>query len=61
MNFESDAIGKKAGLFADWLQLLRNFDLQIIYPAKPWQNTNYSLFIQEKMWMRVTEAETKDA
>ena len=46
-----------------WLtveQLLRNFDLQIIYPAQPWQSLNYSLFVQEKMWVRVTEAKLTD-
>ncbi|KAK3349723.1 cytochrome P450 [Lasiosphaeria hispida] len=43
-----------------FVQLLRNFDLQIIYPAAPWQSTNYSLFVQEKMWVRVTEAGPTD-
>ncbi|OLN81430.1 Pisatin demethylase 24 [Colletotrichum chlorophyti] len=37
-------------------QLLRNFDFQIINPAKPWHSVNYNLFMQDEFWVKVTEA-----
>lgn len=36
-------------------QLLRDFDFQIIYPSKPWSSFNFNLFMQNEMWVRVTE------
>ncbi|KAI1085034.1 cytochrome P450 [Whalleya microplaca] len=37
-------------------ELLRTFDFQVVYPAKPWDSLSYNVFIEENMWMKVTEA-----
>lgn len=37
------------------LQLLRDFDFQIINPKKPWVESQSHLFMINDMWMRVTE------
>ncbi|KAK3337772.1 cytochrome P450 monooxygenase [Cercophora scortea] len=38
-----------------YVELLRAFDFQIVYPARPWTSVNKSLWIQQDMWVRVTE------
>lgn len=37
------------------LQLLRDFDFQLIYPKTPWTERQYSVFLIRNMWTRVTE------
>ncbi|KAK3695739.1 cytochrome P450 monooxygenase [Podospora appendiculata] len=38
-----------------YVELLRVFDFQIVYPARPWTSVNRSLWLQQDMWVRVTE------
>ncbi|WYZ40986.1 hypothetical protein EsH8_IV_001327 [Colletotrichum jinshuiense] len=40
-----------------FVELLRNFDFQIIDPTKPWHSVNFNLFMQDEFWVKVTEAE----
>ncbi|KAI3545263.1 cytochrome P450 [Colletotrichum abscissum] len=37
------------------IQLLRNFEFQILDPAKPWHSVNHNLFMQDNFWVKVTE------
>jgi hypothetical protein len=37
------------------VQLLRNFDFEVVDPAKPWNSGNVGLWIQHGLWVRVTE------
>ncbi|KAI1487754.1 BcABA1, cytochrome P450 monooxygenase [Biscogniauxia mediterranea] len=39
-----------------FFELMRNFDFQLVNPMKPWDCLSYSQFIDENMWVRVTEA-----
>ncbi|EXJ66480.1 uncharacterized protein A1O5_10632 [Cladophialophora psammophila CBS 110553] len=38
-----------------FVELLRNFDIQIMYPHSPIKTFNVNLFLQSDMWVRVTE------
>ncbi|KXJ85669.1 cytochrome P450 [Microdochium bolleyi] len=38
-----------------YIQLLRNFDFQLIDPSKPMTTSNYGIFVQEGMWLRITD------
>ncbi|CCF37553.1 cytochrome P450 [Colletotrichum higginsianum] len=38
-----------------YVELLRNFDFQIMDPAKPWHSVNFNLFMQDNFWVKVTE------
>ncbi|KAF9875337.1 cytochrome p450 [Colletotrichum karsti] len=40
-----------------YVELLRRFDLQIVYPGRAWNSVNHNLFIQKEFWVRVTEVE----
>lgn len=37
------------------IQLLRNFDFYIANPRKPWDSRCYTVYVEENMWVRVTE------
>ena len=37
-------------------QLIRCFDFQLADPAKPWDSLSYTVFLEENMWVKVTEA-----
>lgn len=39
------------------MQMLRNFDFQIINPERPWHSVNHQLFMQSDFWVKVTETE----
>jgi hypothetical protein len=45
------------------LQLLRDFDFQLVNPAQPWKSVNYNLFFQSDMWVSVAlrEGESQTA
>lgn len=36
-----------------FVELLRQFDFQVVYPQKPWESVNYAVFLQKKMWVSV--------
>ncbi|KAF6812059.1 cytochrome p450 [Colletotrichum sojae] len=38
-----------------YVEMLRNFDFQIINPEKPWHSVNHQLFMQSDFWVKVTE------
>ncbi|KAJ9144220.1 Cytochrome p450 [Pleurostoma richardsiae] len=38
-----------------FVELLRNFDFQLVYPTRPWTSINHNLFLQKDMWVSVTE------
>ncbi|KAK4182383.1 Pisatin demethylase [Podospora australis] len=38
-----------------FVELLRRYDFQVMYPKTPIKETNYSVVFHEDMWMRVTE------
>ncbi|KAI1389815.1 cytochrome P450 [Hypoxylon trugodes] len=38
-----------------YVELLRNFDFQLIDPRNPMQSTNRNMFFQKGMWVKVTE------
>ncbi|KAK1623773.1 cytochrome P450 [Colletotrichum phormii] len=38
-----------------FFELLRNFDFQIMDPAKPWHSVNHNMFMQDNFWVKVTE------
>ncbi|KAF2731743.1 cytochrome P450 [Polyplosphaeria fusca] len=40
-----------------FVELLRHFDLELMNPGQPWRSVNFNLFMQDQMWMRVTERE----
>ncbi|KAK3372602.1 cytochrome P450 [Podospora didyma] len=42
-----------------FVELLRNFDFQLMNPTHPWRQVNYVLFMQRDMWVRVTARENK--
>ncbi|KAK4184486.1 Pisatin demethylase [Podospora australis] len=37
-----------------FVELLRHFDFQLVYPYEPWKSVNYNLFLQHDMWVTVT-------
>ncbi|KAI0130500.1 pisatin demethylase [Xylariales sp. AK1849] len=41
-----------------FFELLRVFDFQLANPTKPWESRSYSVFVEENMWVKVTEAGT---
>ncbi|KAF3019341.1 hypothetical protein E8E14_010372 [Neopestalotiopsis sp. 37M] len=40
-----------------FFELLRAFDFQLINPTNPWKSRSYSVFVEEEMWVKVTESE----
>ncbi|KAI4592647.1 hypothetical protein KJ359_010549 [Pestalotiopsis sp. 9143b] len=40
-----------------FFELLRAFDFQLINPTNPWKSRSYSVFVEENMWVKVTESE----
>ncbi|KAJ5655537.1 hypothetical protein N7507_007487 [Penicillium longicatenatum] len=38
-----------------FVELLRRFDFELIYPGDPWKTQNFTLFMQKEMWVRVTK------
>ncbi|KAH8167060.1 hypothetical protein CIB48_g1177 [Xylaria polymorpha] len=40
-----------------YFELLRSFDFQVASPTNPWKSKSYSTFIEEDMWVKVSEAE----
>ncbi|KAK0719109.1 cytochrome P450 [Lasiosphaeris hirsuta] len=38
-----------------FFELLKEFDFQLIYPKTPWKERQYSVFVLQDMWVRVTE------
>ncbi|KAL2880314.1 hypothetical protein SGCOL_004363 [Colletotrichum sp. CLE4] len=41
-----------------FFELLRNFDFQILDPAKPWHSVNHNMFMQDNFWVKVTAHKT---
>ncbi|GAP93433.2 putative cytochrome p450 [Rosellinia necatrix] len=41
-----------------YFELLRTFDFQLANPANPWKSWSYVVFMEEDMWVKVSEAET---
>lgn len=39
--------------------MVRNFEFQIVDPARPWKSVCIGVFVQTEMWMRVTRRESK--
>lgn len=39
------------------VQLLRNFEFDVVDPTKPWTSINYGIFMQYNMWLRVSKRE----
>lgn len=37
--------------------MLRRFDFALMYPAAPWKSTNFTMFLQDEMWVRITKRE----
>lgn len=37
-------------------QLLRAFDFQVASPTSPWKSRSYSVFVEQDMWVKVSEA-----
>ncbi|KAK4180503.1 putative cytochrome P450 E-class, group IV [Triangularia setosa] len=37
-----------------FVELLRHFDFQIVYPYEPWKGLNYNLWLHTDMWVSVT-------
>lgn len=37
--------------------MLRRFDFALMYPAAPWRSTNFTMFLQDEMWVRITKRE----
>lgn len=38
-----------------YAQLLRHFDFNLIDPRKPITSSNFGIFVEKDMWVRVTE------
>ncbi|KAI1078227.1 cytochrome P450 [Whalleya microplaca] len=47
----------RAELNKIFVELLRRFNFFLLHPNKPWDSRNYTLFLQNKMWVRVTRRE----
>ncbi|EFQ32837.1 cytochrome P450 [Colletotrichum graminicola M1.001] len=39
-----------------YVELLRNFDFQVMNPGNPWHSVNFNLHMQDNFWVKVTEA-----
>ncbi|KAL7629693.1 hypothetical protein AAE478_001216 [Parahypoxylon ruwenzoriense] len=39
-----------------FFELLRDFDVQLVNPMKPWDSLSYSQFIEDNMWVRITKS-----
>ncbi|KAI0195845.1 pisatin demethylase [Xylaria flabelliformis] len=39
-----------------YFELLRAFDFQVANPTNPWKSRSYTVFIEEDMWVKVSEA-----
>ncbi|KAI0012536.1 cytochrome P450 [Xylariaceae sp. FL0662B] len=39
-----------------FFELLRAFDFQLVNPVEPWDSLSYNVFLEENMWLKVTEA-----
>jgi hypothetical protein len=37
------------------MQLLRDFDFQLVYPKTPWKEEQYSVFVINDFWVKITE------
>ena len=37
------------------MQLLRDFDFQLVYPKTPWKEAQYSVFVINDFWVKITE------
>ncbi|AEO58713.1 hypothetical protein MYCTH_2306212 [Thermothelomyces thermophilus ATCC 42464] len=37
-----------------FVELLRRFDFEILYPKRPWRELNFNIFYHSELWMRVT-------
>jgi cytochrome P450 len=42
-----------------FVELLRQFDFQLVNPAQPWKSVNYNLYFQSDMWVSVALRETE--
>ncbi|KAH6640368.1 cytochrome P450 [Chaetomium tenue] len=42
-----------------YVELLRRFDFEILYPNRPWHEKNYNMFFHSELWMRVTDRAEK--
>ncbi|KAK3937750.1 cytochrome P450 [Diplogelasinospora grovesii] len=40
-----------------FFELMRAFDFQLVNPMKPWDSQSWSQFIEDNMWVRVTESD----
>ncbi|KAK3292860.1 cytochrome P450 [Chaetomium fimeti] len=40
-----------------FVELLRKFDFELMYPGSAWKTRNFTLFMQKEMWVRVTKRE----
>ncbi|KAK8035281.1 cytochrome P450 monooxygenase [Apiospora rasikravindrae] len=38
-----------------FVQILRNFDLESVNPAKPWVSASHNVWVQKDMWVKLTE------
>jgi cytochrome P450 len=43
-----------------YVELLRRYDLSLVYPAQPWYCRNASLWIQREMWTKVSKREKEE-
>ncbi|KAH8880933.1 cytochrome P450 [Thozetella sp. PMI_491] len=41
-----------------FFELFRAFDFQLMNPTQPWESLSYMIFIEQNMWVKVTEAST---
>ncbi|KAI8183956.1 hypothetical protein K4K54_009898 [Colletotrichum sp. SAR 10_86] len=41
-----------------YFELLRDFDIQIVNPGRPWHSINHNLWMQHEFWVKVTESAT---
>ncbi|KAI0124017.1 pisatin demethylase [Xylariales sp. AK1849] len=41
-----------------YFELFRRFDFQLVEPMKPWDSLSFSQFIEDNMWVQVTEADS---
>jgi cytochrome P450 len=40
-----------------FVQLLRNFNFEVVDPSKPWSSDSWGIFLQKDFWVRITERE----
>ncbi|KAK0671676.1 putative cytochrome P450 E-class, group IV [Cercophora samala] len=41
-----------------FVEMLRHFDFQLVYPYDPWKGSNYNLWLHSDMWVSVTKRDT---